>query len=63
MLIALAILVVVPVGIFGVSSWRRSERQLQRWQSRRGVDEGERGQDDRGAYRAHWGGFGRPGRH
>lgn len=62
-LLGIALLAVVALGImaFVVSGWRRSEREQQRWQSRRGVDEPQEGDGDRGAYRAHWGGLGRPG--
>lgn len=49
------------VAVFVRSFWRQSERQNQRWQSRRGEDEGPDNFDDRGALRRHWGGWGRPG--
>ena len=57
--ILLILLVIGMVVAFAVSSWRRSEREQQRWQSRRGDDPGQ--QEDMGATRSHWGGFGRPG--
>lgn len=61
--ILLVLLVVVVIGAFGRSMWRMSERDYERWRSRRGVDEDpDRYFDDRGALRRHWGGWGRPGR-
>ena len=62
-LLGIALLAAVPLVIvaFVVSSWRRSERGRQRWQSRRGRDEKPVGDGDRDAYRSHWGGMGRPG--
>lgn len=59
--IILVAVVVLGVLAFVVSSWRRSERDRQRQQSRRGVDEPPEAEGDRGAYRSHWGGMGRPG--
>lgn len=61
--LGIALVAAVPLVIvaFGVSSWRRSERDRQRWQSRRGGDEKQQGDGGRGAYRSHWGGMGRPG--
>lgn len=62
-LLGIALLAAVAGGIvaFVVSGWRRSERERQRWESRRGVDEPQDGDGDRGAYGSHWGGLGRPG--
>lgn len=62
-LLGIALLAAVPLVIVGfvVSSWRRSERDRRRWQSRRGGDEKQHGDGDRGAYRSHWGGMGGPG--
>lgn len=59
--IALVAVVVLGIVAFVVSGWRRSERDQQRRQSRRGVDEAPQEEGDRGAYRSHWGGMGRPG--
>lgn len=59
-LLSFGLIALVAVGIvaFLVSAWRRSEREHERWQSRRGEDEHREGD---GAYRSHWGGMGRPG--
>ena len=57
----------ILLGVLGVlaavarSFWRQSERQRQRWESRRGEDESPDRFDDRGALHRHWGGMGRPG--
>jgi len=57
----------VLLGVLGIvaalvrSMWRMSERQHQRWQTRRGEHEDPDRFDDRGALRRHWGGWGRPG--
>lgn len=59
--IALVVLVVTGVVAFGVSSWRRTERERRRLQARRGGDASEATVRDRGAHRSHWGGMGRPG--
>lgn len=59
--VALVAAVVLGIVAFVASSWRQSERDRQRWQSRRGVDETHQGDGDRGAYPSHWGGMGRPG--
>ena len=62
-LLGIALLAAVPLVIvaFVVTSWRRSERDRQRWESRRGGDEKQQGDGDSGAYRSHWGGMGGPG--
>lgn len=57
-------LILVAAGIilaFGFSFWRNSEDEYERWRSRRGEDEDPDRFDDRGAFRGHWGGWGRPG--
>lgn len=62
--IGMGLLAVGIVGIlaaFARSSWRESERQHQRWRSRRGEDEDPERFEDRGELRRHWGGWGRPG--
>jgi len=59
--IAILLIVAGLVVAFVTAMWRMSERQHQRWQTRRGEDEGPDRYDDRGALRRHWGGWGRPG--
>lgn len=59
--IVLLLLLALMIVAFARSSWRRSERDYERYRSRRGEDE-EEASDDRGTLRRHWGGWGRPGR-
>lgn len=62
-LIVLVLLLAVLIVAFARSSWRRSERDYERYRARRGEDEDPEGHaDDRGTLRRHWGGWGRPGR-
>ncbi len=60
--ILLVLVMAGMIGAFGRYAWRRSERDYERYQARRGEDEDpDRVVDDRGALRRHWGGWGRPG--